>query len=484
MGMFVFGQILIGAGLAPLYSLAPSYIDENTRPKSMPFAMTLWYVLLALGPLSGLSGGGIFQAYIYIDIKQPKLIYPMDNKDPRWLGAWWLGYLVSGLLTMWFAVIVAGFPPYLPGSRNTRDEHILKGNIQAKDDKITMSPVGLLYSTITLFKNKTFLFNTLANLCIVFFMYAIGPFMVQVVILKYGADPLSIAMPVTFASFFGIIAGVVGGGLLTYRISLKKLVKGAAFLCLILQTVAILAPLLFVIPGCNESNIAGVTKEYPAIGGRAMPMMGEKGSSEITSVCNAQCNCSTFFSQPVCGSNNVAYFDPCHAGCKVRIDDTDDYTNCTCVPPGPGQKYGTAKKGFCDRGCASWKLFVFLLFVAVALFTANIVPSKVVILRCVKDNQRSYGLAVQQFLFILFGFIPTHLVKYIIDRDCHIWQTDSCGRKGICWDYHTNSMSKSMTIFGLVISALATVFFFLSWYLHNERRKKPDDVSDENTTAM
>ena len=58
---------------------------------------------------------------------QPKLIYPMDNKDSRWLGAWWLGYLVCGLLTMWFAVIVAGFPPYLPGSRNTRDEHILKG---------------------------------------------------------------------------------------------------------------------------------------------------------------------------------------------------------------------------------------------------------------------------------------------------------------------------------------------------------------------
>ena len=37
-------------------------------------------------------------------------------------------------------------------------------------------------------------------------------------------------------------------------------------------------------------------------------------------------------------------------------------------------------------------------------------------------------------------------------RDCHIWQKDPCGRKGICWDYDTNSMSKSMTIFGLVVT--------------------------------
>ena len=39
-----------------------------------------------------------------------------------------------------------------------------------------------------------------------------------------------------------------------------------------------------------------------------------------------------------------------------------------------------------------------------------------------------------------------------MDHDCHIWQRDPCGRKGICWDYHTNSMSKSMTIFGMVVT--------------------------------
>ena len=39
-----------------------------------------------------------------------------------------------------------------------------------------------------------------------------------------------------------------------------------------------------------------------------------------------------------------------------------------------------------------------------------------------------------------------------MDHDCHIWQRDPCGRKGICWDYDTNSMSKSMTIFGMAVT--------------------------------
>jgi hypothetical protein len=55
--------------------------------------------------------------------------------------------------------------------------------------------------------------------------------------------------------------------------------------------------------------------------GKAMTKMGVNGSSEITAACNKDCKCSTYFSQPVCGSNNVAYFDPCHAGCMVRVSD-------------------------------------------------------------------------------------------------------------------------------------------------------------------
>ena len=69
MALFVIGQILIGLGAAPLYSLTPAYIDENINPKWMPIAMFLWYTTIAVGPVAGMIAGGIFQQ-AYIDIDQ------------------------------------------------------------------------------------------------------------------------------------------------------------------------------------------------------------------------------------------------------------------------------------------------------------------------------------------------------------------------------------------------------------------------------
>lgn len=68
MSLFVIGQILIGAGLAPLYCVVPAYIDENVKAKWMPIAMTVYYMFLSLGPVIGMAAAGAFlQAYIDID---------------------------------------------------------------------------------------------------------------------------------------------------------------------------------------------------------------------------------------------------------------------------------------------------------------------------------------------------------------------------------------------------------------------------------
>ena len=41
-------------------------------------------------------------------------------------------------------------------------------------------------------------------------------------------------------------------------------------------------------------------------------------SSSTNYTCSAACGCDFSASQPVCGSNKVDYFSPCHAGCTTR----------------------------------------------------------------------------------------------------------------------------------------------------------------------
>ena len=81
--------------------------------------------------------------------------------------------------------------------------YIIPGHIPTDDDKITQSPAGVLHATTNLLKNKAYIFNTLASICIVFFLYALGPFMIQIIMIKYGADPFKIVMPVMIVLLFG-----------------------------------------------------------------------------------------------------------------------------------------------------------------------------------------------------------------------------------------------------------------------------------------
>ena len=55
-----FGQLVMGAGTTPLYTLGPAYLDENVNPKVSPIYLGIWYATTFLGPGLGFAIGGTF----------------------------------------------------------------------------------------------------------------------------------------------------------------------------------------------------------------------------------------------------------------------------------------------------------------------------------------------------------------------------------------------------------------------------------------
>ena len=64
-----------------------------------------------------------------------------------------------------------------------------------------------------------------------------------------------------FVGFF-FSGGIMLGGLLVRRFNLKKSCKLSAKYCLIFQILASWTATAFIIPGCDEINLAGVVKPY------------------------------------------------------------------------------------------------------------------------------------------------------------------------------------------------------------------------------
>lgn len=54
---------------------------------------------------------------MFIDPSKTPLI---DNKDPRWLGAWWFGWMILGTLMCLFSGLIGLFPKELPKKNNRR----------------------------------------------------------------------------------------------------------------------------------------------------------------------------------------------------------------------------------------------------------------------------------------------------------------------------------------------------------------------------
>jgi len=67
----------------------------------------------------------------------------LDTQDVRWIGAWWLGYVIGASITVVSSFCLLGFPHELPGSREMREKAMEAGEIprhnEAFKGKITVN---------------------------------------------------------------------------------------------------------------------------------------------------------------------------------------------------------------------------------------------------------------------------------------------------------------------------------------------------------
>ena len=104
--IFILSKIVIGIGGAPLFPIGTSFIDDIIHPKYVSICLGVFYTMSVLGPTLGFGIGGELLR-IYVD---PWKDTTLDEADPGWVGAWWIAYILFGIVTLIISIPFFLFP--------------------------------------------------------------------------------------------------------------------------------------------------------------------------------------------------------------------------------------------------------------------------------------------------------------------------------------------------------------------------------------
>nr|CAB3266360.1 solute carrier organic anion transporter family member 4A1-like [Phallusia mammillata] len=425
--VFILAQVMNGVGTSSLYTLGLTYLDENVPQQASSVYHGIYYACAsALGPAGGYILGG-YTLQLYTDIGMSS---GLNDTHPSWVGAWWLGFLISGALLITLAVPMLMFPRDLPGTesvRNNRGTQVHDNNTDnngQEDTSLKSFPSALA----VLLRNAPFIFTAMANALDLGLVSGFSAFTPKFLESMYGLTATEASVYLGAVTISSGALGMILGGVIVSKANLD--IRGIQRFCLLNTIIALACGFIFFLR-CPNQKFAGATVPYLNT--------TTLSSDNFTASCNHPCSCSTDEYNPVCGSDDITYFSTCFAGCHDYVNGT--FVNCSCIP-GNEALLGTAKMGKCaNNTCTNLPLFLVFFFVLIFTTLMCWTPNLQIVMRIVPFNFRSLAVGVQWMLNRAIGGIPIPIiVGQVLDQACSVWRSEP-GEGSSCRMYFTDEMS-------------------------------------------
>lgn len=486
-GIFVVAQALIGTGASTIFTLGPTYLAEAADPVLYPVFIGIFFGFAAVGPALGYVGSG--QALnIYVDSGTETQLTP---DDAQWVGSWWMPFVVCGAFAWIMSGILCIFPrrmehsssvvvpspiAMMPRLTTSSDRTFVEAKIPEQQrlsrtsPTLTHTPTPLNHSLWSglgrVMRNKVFVWISLAQSSEMFAVSAYAAFLAKFMQTQFRLTSSLAAIATGLVVIPGAAGGIMLGGYLTKRLKLDF--AATAKFCVICSFIATLFTACTLV-GCKESPLAGVNYAYDS----------GSDSNSLDAVCNQDCGCEAVGYDPVCGVNNVNYFNPCFAGCATAIENATKsgtliFENCSCVGGQVGDSEVTiqgvvlrtfeAYRGTCvyHDGCgvriAGFLVGLFLLM----LFTfLNHAPSIVILVETTGEDS-ALGLSVNTQWYRLLGAIPSPVAfGAVLDLACRL-KDRQCGKES-CEIYSALDMRLMFFVLGFAFKTFSTLFFAMTW---------------------
>ncbi|KPI94972.1 Solute carrier organic anion transporter family member 5A1 [Papilio xuthus] len=500
--VFVVAQLLLGCGGSPLLTLGTTYVDDHVRPESSSMYIGCMYSMAAFGPVLGFLLGAYLLSF-HMDSFSGTII-SIDPGDHRWVGMWWGGFLLCGLLLILVAIPFFSFPKVLvrekekirlvekaAAASGSSTKPPSKPQTDIKDTGYGKDIKDIPVSMWRLLKNPVYVVTCLGACMELMIVSGFVVFLPKYLETQFSLGKSQASVFTGSIAIPGACIGIFMGGCLLKRLELRP--KGAVQFVLISNTICLSCYALLFFLGCDNIKMAGTTIPYTNNSNL------EPFKVNLTAACNFNCLCTETDMEPVCGNNGLTYFSPCHAGCAA-FSSRSNFTNCASasqrVRAGAGAGAGgatlvggasaaaltaqfgdvtvvpVATAGACNPPCTTIFPFLVLLFFMTFVVAVTQMPLLMIVLRSVSEEERSFALGMQFVIFRLFGYIPAPIVfGNLIDSTCLLWKQSCGGEKGgrcLLYDIEQFRYRYVGLCGGIKIVALG--IFLADWWLVRRRR--------------
>lgn len=512
-----------GFGTSIYFTYGTPYLDDNVSKAKMPSFFAFIFAARLCGAPIGFFLSSLALKYYENPFSKPAGLEPTD---PRWIGAWWIGFLVSGFLMLLLAIPLSMFPREFRKSKpksigqvdvetgvkkstskqslnsgaetsqlvardSTTAQQQQNGFASAKDVAEAQIATNLEQvnnkskqtddndSTnakkhdLTLRELPGEIYSIITNPIIVCQMMGnmfrgigiIGYFVFQTKYLEaqFRQSASKASLVTGTTGFASKISGVLLGGLL-----ITILRPGPRML----TTYIFLVELTSVFTLLYGATVLGPQYAYP------MTQQLPDGQLKLQNSCNSKCFCDHVRYQPICDTNAMkTYFSPCHAGCKSSVKTADGgsaYYHCDCLEPGDAN---TLEK--CPPDSENLLRYATIVAIGSMISGSSRSGNMVTFFRSIKPDQKSLTVAVGSFWHSLTVAIPYPIIYgKLFDSACLVWSRD-CSSKGNCWLYDVNKLRISYHAMSIGLIAIGSMFDLLMIFLSPRLGNLYDD-DDKN----
>ncbi|XP_067666969.1 solute carrier organic anion transporter family member 2B1-like [Haliotis asinina] len=423
-------MVLQGIGKSPRTSLSTTYIDDNNPIKTKTgLYIGISVTMTLFGPAMAVGLGGLFRT-IPVDL-QDTLLTP---RHPKWIGAWWIGFLLFGCLGVVVGIPLMYFPKRIVPTKETQSS---KEDVPVKE-KIKELP----RSMFRVLKSPIYSLSLTGVLFMLFLVGGGQSFKPKYIEKQFMVPASKTNIILGVQTLLSATVGTFTGGLLTSRLKLTR--AGCLKFTLFTLVLSLLCNVVMFFLGCDTPKIHGFHDKEGII-----------SFDDGIRVCS--CDSTSFF--PVCGDDGMTYFSPCFAGCTNQS--LSMYGGCTKVTS------GQTTAGMCVSDCPYFYHYIAVDMIQKLIGTMSILPIYMILIRSVEDRDKATAFGLFSFLSSLLGFLPAPIVfGYIIDSTCIIWES-SCGVRGSCGQYELESLRVRLNATECGIRVAGLILFGVAFFVLN-----------------